>query len=345
MTFAKLPKLLQAAALACLALAAWVTFDLWYWWSTREDYSFGYLVPIFCGYVLYDRWPQIAALFATPEATVKAPTVTVRWMDRLGIAALVGSCLFFCMGAIYRGFAGTTLPGSFLMTTGFSGICLSGALVFSDRRADGGALTARERWKFVCLLVFPALVWIISAPLMSAVERNVSGFLLDKVTSVVFYAFDILGFTIERRANVLVLPNGEVGVEEACSGIRSLTGCLFAGSFLAAVFLDKFWKKVAMVGMALVLAFCTNLMRGLFLTGWAYAYGSKAIEGTVHDVTGYSVLGVTVVLLLCLIPLFNYKFDLPDAPKTPEPSGKNDATPAAENKDGQKAGDADKPGA
>jgi exosortase/archaeosortase family protein len=96
-----------------------------------------------------------------------------------------------------------------------------------------------------------------------------------------------------------------VGVAEACSGIRSLTGCLFAGSFLAAVFLDRFWKKAALVGAALVLAFLTNLARSLFLTAWAYRRGPAAIEGPVHDIAGYAVLGLTTLGLLGLIQLFN----------------------------------------
>ena len=47
---------------------------------------------------------------------------------------------------------------------------------------------------------------------------------------------DYLFITDVVQGNVLALPTGNVGVEDACSGIRSLTGCLFAGSFLAAVF-------------------------------------------------------------------------------------------------------------
>ena len=49
-----------------------------------------------------------------------------------------------------------------------------------------------------------------------------------------------------------------------------------------------------------MVALVTNLARGLFLTGWALTYGPKAIEGTVHNVAGYAVQGVTVVGLLCL---------------------------------------------
>jgi exosortase/archaeosortase family protein len=76
---------------------------------------------------------------------------------------------------------------------------------------------------------------------------------------------------------------------------------------LSAVFLVKLWKKITLVGAAMGLAFLTNLGRSLFLTAWAYRNGPSAIEGTVHDVAGYAVLGLTVVGLLCLLPLLNLK--------------------------------------
>jgi len=132
--------------------------------------------------------------------------------------------------------------------------------------------------------------------------------MLNRVASAVFFVFDTLGMAIEQQGNVLKLPLGDVGVAEACSGIRSFTACLFAGSFLAAVFLKSLWKKIGLVASAIVFAFITNLIRSLFLTAWAYNYGPEAIEGTVHDIAGYAVLGLTVVGLLCLLPLFNLTF-------------------------------------
>ena len=39
-----------------------------------------------------------------------------------------------------------------------------------------------------------------------------------------------------QQSNTLLLPTGRVGVEDACSGIRSILGCLFAGTFLSAIF-------------------------------------------------------------------------------------------------------------
>ncbi|MDB2358169.1 archaeosortase/exosortase family protein, partial [Opitutales bacterium] len=39
-----------------LGLIFYTVWDQIYWWGEREDYSFGYLVPLFVAYVLHDRW-------------------------------------------------------------------------------------------------------------------------------------------------------------------------------------------------------------------------------------------------------------------------------------------------
>lgn len=163
---------------------------------------------------------------------------------------------------------------------------------------------AEPRWQVTCLFAFPALVWMVSAPLVSAVENSLSTFLLGKVTVIVFFTFDALGYPLERQGSVLVLPLGQVGVAEACSGIRSLTGSIFSGCFLAAAFLRGLPRKVGLVFAAVVLAFGMNIVRSLILTAVAYAQGPEAIEGTVHDVTGFAVLGGTFLGLLALLPLF-----------------------------------------
>ena len=50
----------QLVALSLLlGLIFYTVWDQIYWWGEREDYSFGYLVPLFVAYVLYDRWPVI----------------------------------------------------------------------------------------------------------------------------------------------------------------------------------------------------------------------------------------------------------------------------------------------
>ena len=310
-----------ASFLAALGLSAgfmaFVAWDQSHWWRVKEDYSFGWLVPLFVAYVVYDRWPLITARLREAESGPSSPQ-WVRWtLNTLAGLGLLGGALFFLLGAFYRAGAGTSQPGTFALTLGMVAIVLP--LIFFNAPATDSSVTsaatpmglrallADGRFRVAAIFIFPVLVWLISAPLVSAVETQVSLFLLRKVVTVVAFAFDMLGFPLEQQGNVLLLPKGPVGVADACSGIRSLTACLFAGSFLGATFFTEFWKKATLVGASMFFAFLMNLGRSLFLTGWAYAHGPEAIGGTVHDVAGYAVLGLTCAGLLALVPLLNLK--------------------------------------
>jgi exosortase/archaeosortase family protein len=304
---AAIPQSLTGALGLSIAFMGFVAWDQHRWWILKEDYMFGWLVPVFVAYVIWERRATVAALIAGARTSGGARN----WEPVLNVVAgavLAAGLAIFFLGAFYRAGAGSTQPGSLALAIGLAGVVVGLAYFGAPpglRTGEGGGVFDSLRARVAALALFPACVWLISAPLVSAFENTVSLFLLRKVVAVVFFVFGMLGYPLVQEGNVLVLPTGNVGIADACSGIRSLTACLFAGSFLAAVFLDRLWKKLALIGAALVLAFATNLLRSLFLTSWAYMHGSEAIEGKVHDLTGLAVLGLTCIGLLLLLPLFN----------------------------------------
>jgi exosortase len=330
-TFRELPDNLRFALILAAGFMLFIVWDQWHWWQTREDYSFGFLVPMFVAYIIYDRWPRIVELVTgrkvnpaegeeseVPVVAASLPGPLEVALKAAAIAALCGGLLLFFFGAFYRAGAGPSNPGSLFIALGFGVMMLPLIFLYTPPGSVGGAgapsgwyqaLRQDRRLQVAGLFLFVAFIWIISAPLVSVIETKLNLFLLGKVTYVVFFVFDMGGFPLEQQGNVLNLPNGtQVGVAEACSGIRSLTACLFAGSFLGAAFLNRWWKKVALIAAAMCLAVFTNLLRSLFLTTWAYNFGADAIEGFVHDAAGYAVLGLTCVGLICLLPLFNLSF-------------------------------------
>lgn len=323
----RLPFSQKIVAFMLLGFVFYMSWDQFHWWGEREDYSFGYLVPLFVAYVLYERWPSIRNyLFygrAKQEADTAGPMLVsvnrrgALFLEWSALVVFIVSAGLYGVGALLRAVTGPQNPASLAIAMGFAGVLLSAVFIFSKERADGELMPLRERVQLTALFLFPALIWLISAPMVSVLETKIRVFLLMKVTVVVFHLFDVLGFEIERQGNVLLLPKGRVGVEEACSGIRSLTACLFAGSFLAAVFLDRFWKKFLLVAVAMGFAVLTNMIRSMFLTLWAYYHGAEALNGhwvlpligdigSVHDVTGFAILGVTTLGLIALLPIFNF---------------------------------------
>lgn len=338
--FKDLTKSQLAAAGILAGFALYLIWDQFHWWGNREDYSFGYLVPLFVCYVLYDRWPRIRGFLRGEAPAGPAPDAAGApgpggwFLEALALVVCFGSVVLFAVGALIRSATGPQDAASLVIAASFAGIVLSTVFIFAKERADGRAMSPEARVGLTLLFLFPALIWLLSAPMVSFLETKVRVFLLNKVTVVVFGLLEFLGYELRREGNILILPEGRVGVEEACSGIRSLTACLFAGSFLAAVFLNRFWKKFMLVGLAMCFAVLTNLVRSLFLTLWTYYQGEGAIDeqvvlpligeiGNVHDVTGMLILVVTCIGLLCLLPLFN--LNLYALPEDEETSGPDEA--------------------
>lgn len=306
--------------------AAYMIWDQFHWWKTREDYSFGFLVPLFAGFVIYDRWPLINSYLSQSDNGLTNPKEQfwVCWIEWFAYGTFLVGISLFAVGALLRSVTGPQNPASLAIAAGFSGLVLSTVFIMLREQPDGKKMPLKRRLNVAGLFLFPALIWLISAPMVSVLETKVEVFLLNRVTWVVFNLFDITGFEIDREGSTLFVPKGRVDVARACSGIYSLTACIFVGTFLAAVFLDRFWKKVLLVVVAMMLAVVTNLFRSLFLTSWAYAYGPDAINdiwslpligdiGTVHDVMGFTVLGITSICLLMLLPIFNFKLKTLDS--------------------------------
>ena len=77
-TLAKPPTPFLATLGLSAGFMAFVAWDQSHWWSRKEDYSFGWLVPLFTAYVVYDRWPQLLARLREAE-TGPASAPWVRW--------------------------------------------------------------------------------------------------------------------------------------------------------------------------------------------------------------------------------------------------------------------------
>lgn len=319
------PRPLAVPLLIIAGLMGFLVYDQLYWWETKEDYSFGFIVPLFVAYIVYDRWEKIRAAASKPQPGPASPGQAAL-LRGLALVAMAGAAPLFLFGALIRAGQGASTPGSLSLALAAGAMTLAlvylslpepkaGEVVETGEAGAGRGLLDNPRVRATLLFLFPAFIWIVSAPMLGVVEQQLTIFLLNIVSEVVYGVFNFLGIPIIREGNVLVLSDGNrVGVEDACSGIRSFTGCIFAGTFLGAAFFERFWKKVVFVVLGALLAVVTNTMRGLFLTAWAYAYGPGAIEGTVHDVAGYAVLGITTGLLLALLPIFNLKIRLSGPP-------------------------------
>ena len=320
----KLDGTTRGLGLLLIGMAAFTTWDQWAIWSTKDDYTFGYLVPFFSAYVLWERWEELGALLTGGRSIPSPPSAkpSLVLVQLLAFAALV----LFGFGAAARAIFGTGIGPTLAISFGLTGAALAFAFL-SVRGPQDSVATARSRWQSVGLLLFPAGVWLISGPFLYLVDNQIKGELLTNVTEIVSGILRAAGHAIRVNGNTLIFPNGDaVGVAEACSGIRSLSACVFAGAFLGAVFLEggfpgALLRRIAMIGLSGLTAILLNIGRNTYLTFHALSHGSKSLErdfagiehgqpgfssfGTVHDLAGNIAMVSALLLLVAFVPLLN----------------------------------------
>lgn len=307
-----------------VGMAAFTTWDQWAIWSTKDDYTFGYLVPCFSAYVLWERREELAGLLTGSASRPGDPSAKAALLcaQLLAFAALT----LFGLGAAARAVFGTGIGPTLAISFGFTGAALSFAFL-SVRGPDASVASARARWQAAGLLLFPAGVWLISGPFLYLVDNQIKGELLTNVTEIVSGILRANDHAIRVSGNTIVFPNGDaVGVAEACSGIRSLSACVFAGAFLGALFLEggfpgALLRRAALIGLAGFTAILLNIGRNTYLTFHALHHGSKSLDrdfaglehgqagfsslGTVHDLAGNVAMVAALVLLVAFVPLLN----------------------------------------
>ena len=311
--------------LIILAMMAFATWDQWAIWSTKDDYTFGYLVPVFSLYVFWERWVNLRPLLAGETPLAGAPTRP--WLLNLARTLTFVCLLTFALGAAWRAIFGTGTVSTMAIAFGLMG-CFLGFAFLSVRSNTAQEPAGRLRWSALGLCLFPAAIWIISGPFLYLVDNQIKGPLLEFVTEVVAGILRISGYSISLRANVIVfLSSGEqVGIADACSGIRSLSACIFVGAFLGSLWIEggfpgAFIRRVLMIGLSAFAAIVLNIARNTYLAIYVSSHGASAIDrdyaglepgqagfsafGTVHDFAGNTAMVMTFVVLIACVPLLN----------------------------------------
>jgi exosortase len=253
-----------AVAAGFLALIFWkniVHFGLS--WSTDENYSHGFLVPL------------ISLYFANLAA--ERGSVPVKGGGGLGVALLVGALMVKLATVVIV--VGTF--GDLALIVAIAGVV---ALL-----AGAGAL---KRYGFAIFF----LVFMVPLPvaLYAAIASPLQLF-VSKVASVFLNA---TGVPVLTEGNMMTLPGGvQMFVAEACSGMRQLTGFLALTSAVAYLSGRPFWYRAAVVGSAVPIAMTANMAR-VALTGYImYFVNPHFASGTYHTLEGLLMLGFGLSLL------------------------------------------------
>lgn len=247
---------------------------LWPEWARNPDLSHGFFAPVVFVVLLL-------------EAVRSGPS---RWVpDRPWRAGLIALGLAGSTGLLLvAGLVAASVGWSHSVVLFLLGLAVSLQL------AAGLLVLAGEDAKLVPLnwaSVTAVGLWVLVAPLPPATYARLTLVLQGWVTDGVIDALHLLGVPARQRGNVIELARVTVGVEEACSGIRSLLSCVYAGLFFAAWQLRTTGRRLVLIVLAPLLAIGMNFVRSLTLTLMANA--GWEIAGFWHDVTGFGILALT----------------------------------------------------
>lgn len=101
----------------------------------------------------------------------------------------------------------------------------------------------------------------------------------------------LFGIPAELEGNLIRIAGGVVGVNEACSGVRSLQTSLMIGLLFGELKRLSVTRRCLLVLGAVALAMIANFGRAFFLVWIAATKGTTAVEGW-HDFAGYTIVAV-----------------------------------------------------
>jgi len=242
--------------------------ELVYRWSTQEEYSHGFLIPVVAVWLLWTRRQALHDSIGRPS-----------WSGLVLIVLSVFMNLLGALSAIY-----------ILSQVGFV-IALAGIVL-----AVGGYSLLRVSLIPMALLLFAIpLPYFVDSVLTLRLQL-----ISSELASFVIRMFQI---PVYLDGNIIDLGNAKLAVVEACSGLRYLYP-LLSLSFLAAyLFQAPVWQRVIVFLSAVPITIIMNGLRvglvGVLVSRW----GPEQAEGLLHLFQGWAIFIACAVLLAAEILL------------------------------------------
>lgn len=257
---------------AGLVVLWWIN-DLSFQWASLVEYQFGWIVVMLTAYLAWERWPT------RPKVDVPMPFWFCLLMS-LAAMPLVASA------ELYKNAIARVPATAFILSLGCGLFLAANLLLICGRR------TFRH-------FLFPFLFFFVAVPLPKTIWNPIVFGLQQFVTWIDVESLRLMGIAAEQSGSVITLANCQVGVDEACSGVRSLQSSVMAALFVGDLTLKSNTWKVIFFGAGISLAVAGNYFRSLFLAYSAHIGGPEQLH-KVHDTAGWSVLAFTAVGLILI---------------------------------------------
>ena len=233
-------------------------------WNNDADMSHGFFVPIVAAFIVWQRREEILAIQPKPN-----------WW---GLALVVWGGLQLWFGAL--------AAELFITRTAFV-VTLIGVVWLL-----GGNLILRK-------LAFPLFLCFFMVPIPAVIYNSITFPLQLLASRLAEHALSFLSVPVLREGNVLILPNQELSVVEACSGIRSLLSLTFLSLVYGYFFEKRAWVRVVLFLSTVPIAIVANGSR-VTLTGVMTQIKPELAEGVFHTASGWVIFMVALIILIFL---------------------------------------------
>lgn len=224
-----------------------------------------------------------------------------------------------CPPATLLGLGSKIVTGSLLLA---SSLLLAGIVPLAEANPDWRPLGLGAGLAAVCITLclitfrggipwlahyaFAVSFFLIAVPWPRNFEQSVMSMLMSWNAATTVEILHWCGYEALRQGNLIVIPAGVLGIEEACSGIRSLQSGMMVALFFGEVFRLSVLRRFALLLAALFAALLGNILRSSFLSILASRQGMTAVPAW-HDAAGFLVLLMTIAMVFVMAYLWRTK--------------------------------------
>jgi exosortase len=262
----------QAATLLALVglLYAPILFRLTQQWWSDPNFSHGFLVPVFTGFVVWQDRARLAALRPAPSI----------W----GLAVILLSLCTLILGVF----------GAELFLSRVSLLMLAAGLILFFLG-----------YEFLRAVLFPLVFLILMVPLPAIVFSQITFPLQILASKLSASMLPFFGVPVFREGNVINLPAMPLEVAEACSGIRSLLSLTTLAIMYGYLLEKRVAIRLALALASVPIAVAANGFRivgtGLLVQYW----DPEKAEGFFHAFSGWLIFVVSLMMLFVLHRVLN----------------------------------------
>jgi exosortase len=264
-------------------------------WTVNQQYNYGWFVPFFALYLFWLRWqdaPPAEVRDQRSEVGGRRSEVTDQRSEVRDQSSVVrGSALALAIGLVALFLL---LPVRLFEIANPEWRPLAWV-----HAASVATLTLLYLWwvggkPWLRHFAFPVAFFFVAVPWVTPIEVPIIQGLMRMVAAVAAETVTLFGIPTQLEGNLIRVSNGLVGVNEACSGVRSLQTALMIGLLFGELKRLSVSRRVALVAGAIAIALAANLCRAVFLV-WIAATKNISEVSRWHDLAGYAIVGLVFI--------------------------------------------------